>query len=156
LQQSAIAPRIRRPLEEESFIKQLAQEEDAPFSTMRELLVFAAALALSRGEGPLPFEKSSEPIPFQVFESAQLDKFIDTLALVVTEDHNILVEEKLPDRIAIFEGLAARGLDILRREIGASRGRAHLDVLRDLVLDEFKGQGQEETSLDHLLSELEG
>lgn len=157
MQPAMVAPRVKRPLEDDDFIKRLTSEEDAPFTTIRDLLVYCAALAFDRKEEPSRFEKSAEPLPFQIFESAQLDKFIDMLALVVSKDHNILIEERLPERIEVFEQLAASGLKILRRALEAARGRSALDVVRDLTLDEFrKREGHVTTNLEHLLSELDG
>jgi dnd system-associated protein 4 len=156
MQSSMTAPRVKRPLEDEDFIKRLTVEDDAPFTTIRDLLVYCAALAFNRKAEPHRFEKTAEPVPFQIFESAQLDKFIDILALVVSKDHNILTEERLPERIEIFERFAASGVKILRQALDAAKGRSALDVLRDLTLDEFrKREGHVATNLEHLLSELD-
>jgi dnd system-associated protein 4 len=156
MQQPMAAPRIRRPSDDETFIKELTSEENAPFATIRDLLVFAAALAFNRGLPRRKFEKSAEPIPLQIFENASLDKFIDMLALVSSDDHNVLTDERLPERIAMFEEFAASGIEALRREMDVGN-RSSLDVLRDLTLDQFKAsKGAAETKLDHLISELEG
>ena len=155
-QPAMTAPRVKRPLEDEELTKRLTMADDAPFTTIRDLLVYCAALAYHRKAEPHRFEKTAEPVPFQIFESAQLDKFIDMLALVVSKDHNILIEERLSERIEIFERFAASGVGILRQALDSAKGRPALDVLRDLTLDEFrKREGQVVTNLEHLLSELD-
>jgi dnd system-associated protein 4 len=154
-QQAAVAPRVKRPAEYEELIKRLTSEAEASFGTMREALVFCAALAFGRGDGPLNFDRSAEPIPFQVFESANADKFIDMLALVVSGDHNILADESLAERIEIFEQYAARGLKILDDLLGAAKGRSSADTIRELTLDAYDRSDGPTSDLAQLLSELD-
>ena len=59
MQQPMTAPRIRRPSDDETLIKDLTSEENAPFATIRDLLAFAAALAFNRGAPRRTFEKSA-------------------------------------------------------------------------------------------------
>lgn len=129
--------RVRRPKDKEPLIQQLLAENDGIFTSMAEVLLFAAALGWSRGdEGRVPFDKPGEPIRFEVFKKMPTaDAFIEALAVMVTPgDAEILGESRALDRIRIFEEYANGGLVALQGELNTSRSSV-AETLIGLVRD---------------------
>ncbi|GGL03200.1 DNA phosphorothioation-associated protein 4 [Streptomyces flaveus] len=129
--------RVRRPKDKELLIQQLLVENDGIFSSMAEVLLFAAALGWSRGnDGKVPLDKYGEPIRFDVFKKMPTaDAFIEALAVMVSPgDTEILSDSRALDRIRIFEEYANGGLAILQGELNTSRSPV-AEILIDLVRD---------------------
>lgn len=129
--------RVRRPKDKEELVQQLLVENDGIFTSMAEVLLFAAALGWSRGDaGRVPLGKYGEPIRFDVFKKMPTaDAFIEALAVMVTPgDAEILSEGRALDRIRIFEEYANGGLAVLQGELNTSRSPV-TETLIDLVRD---------------------
>ena len=88
------------------------------FPTIRELLTFAAFLGRSRGSR-LRFdgEYSTEDIQGVIYEDTEALEFIWLMALLETEDANILKDGSEKKCAEIFEEYANCGLDILAKEL---------------------------------------
>lgn len=129
----AIEARVRRPKDKEELIQQMLAEGDGPFTTMRDVLLFAAAFGWHRQRHE-SLGEAGEPIRYEVFRrSATAEAFIDSLAAIShPEDPSILADNRLPERIELFEEYANGGLAELQGEINASRSTV-TEVLAGLV-----------------------
>jgi dnd system-associated protein 4 len=125
--------RVRRPKDKEELIQQMLADGDGPFTTMRDVLLFAAAFGWYRQRHE-PLGDTGEPIRYEVFlRSATAEAFIDSLSVISRpDDPSILADDRLPERIAIFEDYANGGLAELQGEINASRSTV-TEVLAGLV-----------------------
>lgn len=123
--------RVRRPADKDQLLKTLTENQQ-PFSTMAHALVFAAALGYAESRRT-PFEKSSEPIPWEVFANTGADQFVDMLAGVVADETDILGEDRADDRLDIFEEFANGGLELIADQLAADH-RPPLESLLDLIL----------------------
>jgi dnd system-associated protein 4 len=122
--------RVRRPTGHEALLKRLASDE-GPFSTLAEVLTFAAAVGYSEGRREA-FTASGEQIDFDIFERLGADRLIDMLAATVNEDVAILGPSQADERLTIFEEFANGGLSVLAGTLEDARG--DLDRLLTLVL----------------------
>jgi dnd system-associated protein 4 len=141
--------RVRRPKDKEPVLTALVNEpEGGPFTTFREVLVFAAALGVASNRR-VPFEPTSEPIPWEVFGNTATPT-MDMIAAVTTEEPEILGDDRIDDRLTIFEEYANGGLEIIRERL-ANDPRPALDVVLDIVLDHEGGTGMEAFDLEGIL-----
>src|SRR4051794_28770081 len=124
-----MARRVRRPKDKEALLSQLVDE--GPFATYREALIFAAALGVADGRRAA-FDQSSEPIPWEVF-AVTATPAMDMIAAVTTDEIDVLADDRIDDRLTIFEEYANGGLDVIRERL-ASDARPAFDVLLDIVL----------------------
>lgn len=137
--------RVRRPAQHEQLIKRLAGEE-GPFSTLAEVLTFAAGLGYAEGRRE-PFSASGEQIDFDVFQRLGVEGFIDMLAAAVHEDVSILGPDRADERLTVFEEFANGGLEVLQSRI--SQSRADLDSLLSIVLErESEAAAEPEAGVD--------
>jgi dnd system-associated protein 4 len=129
----AIEARVRRPKDKEELIQQMLADGDGPFTTMRDVLLFAAAFGWHRQRHE-PLGDTGEPIRYEVFRrSATAEAFIDSLGVISRpNDPSILADDRLAERIIIFEEYANGGLAELQGEINASRSTV-TEVLAGLV-----------------------
>jgi dnd system-associated protein 4 len=109
-------PPIRRPQDHDELIKRLTAKDkyrnvDTPFTVMYDLLVFAASLGFKL-EKRVPFSKSGEPIDFATMKSnAYFEQLLSTIAVLTFEgDHTCLSDDRLAERIRLFEEYANGGL----------------------------------------------
>ena len=123
--------RVRRPAQHDQLMKRLAGEE-GPFSTLAEVLTFAAGLGYSEGRRE-PLTASGEQIDFDVFQRLGVEGLIDMLAAAVHDDVAILSPDQYDERLTVFEEFANGGLDILQSRLAQSK--ADLDSLLTVVLD---------------------
>lgn len=129
-------PRVRRPADKEDLITKLAGDSpDAMFSSMRDLFIFAAALAKSEGRH-VPFSTSAgDPIRLELFQrDGTHELLINVLAVLEhPDDPEILREERAAERIAIFEGYVNGGLEIVQAHLNSHPLVREDDVLNMLV-----------------------
>ena len=123
--------RVRRPSQHDQLMKRLANDE-GPFSTLAEVLTFAAGLGYAEGRRE-PLDTSGEQIDFDVFQRLGAEGFIDMLAAAVHEDVTILGPAMSDERLTVFEEFANGGLGILQSRLAQSKG--DLDSLLTIVLD---------------------
>lgn len=124
--------RIRRAEDKAPLLKTLT-ENQRPFATMANALVFAAGLGHLEGRR-IPLGKEAEAIPWEVFVNIGAQTFIDMLAGVVADETDILSDERQNDRLDIFEEYANGGLQIIQDRL-AVNNRPPLQVLIDMALE---------------------
>lgn len=123
--------RIRRPKDKAELFDRL-QQGDSPFTTMRDVLLFAAGLGWSR-ERRIPFDRTDEPIHWHTMTSRPgAEPLINMLALSQTDDVTILSEERFEERALMFEEYANGGLEVLR-ELVANSPKSVVDIVQQLV-----------------------
>ncbi|WP_020555778.1 DNA phosphorothioation-associated protein 4 [Embleya scabrispora] len=126
--------RFRRPADHEDLLTAMTTK-DGPFTTLYEAMMFAATLGARKGV-PTPFTRTDEPINLsRLGNRTHGEILVDLLAAArVTDDPKILADDRLQDRVRIFEEYANTGLNFIRGELNAS-GRDISDVVNNLVLD---------------------
>ena len=143
--------RVRRPKDKESLLARLVEEK--VFETYRDALVFAAALGYSRS-AKRSFDQTSEPIPWSVFSGAGHEALVNMLAVMLTEDFELLSHDRFGERLVTFEEYANGGLDILA-EVLRRADRQSLDVVLDFIMDaEEVKEPREEIEIEKFASEL--
>ncbi|MBC6456610.1 DNA phosphorothioation-associated protein 4 [Actinomadura sp. HBU206391] len=125
--------RVRRPLEHEDLIGRLTTKEGGPFTNYWQVLAFAAALGWSRGRRE-QFEKHGESIRYGLFNSsATISALIDSMGVLAhPNDAGILAEDRLPERIKVFEEYANGGLAIIQGELNSGAHVRPMDVILNL------------------------
>lgn len=124
--------RIQRAEDKKHLVKTLT-ENQRPFATMANALMFAAGLGFLEGRR-IPLGKTAEAIPWEVFMNIGAETFIDMLAGVVADETDILSDERENDRLIIFEEYANGGLQIIQDRLAADN-RPPLQILIDMVLE---------------------
>lgn len=135
--------RVRRPADKEELIAKLTSGEDKVFPTIKDLLVFAAALGRSE-ERRTPLQSAgSDPVRLDTFvRDSSVDYFMYALAIAESpDDPELVAEERTAERIKIFEEYANGGLEVLQ---GLLNARAHLPI--DDALASIVSEGQRSTS----------
>lgn len=140
--------RVRRPKEKEEILTTLIEE--GPFTTFREVLIFAASLGMTSGHR-VGFDQTSEPIPWEVFGSSANEATIDMIAAATNDEPDILADDRIDDRLEIFEEYANGGLEIIRERL-AGDARPPLDVILEIILDHESGDGKGAFDLESILS----
>ena len=105
--------RICRPKEFEEFLTMLVSERQI-FQTKQKALMFAAALGAHRNKRE-ELTTRGEGIRIDIFQRAVDDSVIDALAIAVTNDLHVLADDRVEERITIFEESAAAGLRELQK-----------------------------------------
>lgn len=128
-----VEPRVRQPKDHGALLEQLRTNNDGPFSTKAEALVFAAAVGWSKKQRR-PFTEYLEPIRYHVVaRSGTVESFISALAVLEhPDDPQILSDERVQDRITVFEEYANGGLVELQSKINTGRGTVR-EVLAEFV-----------------------
>jgi len=114
---------IRRPDSAEPLIERLttsgSSDEPAIFSTIMDLLIFAAGIGFSlKRRSPVP--TGGKGVPIRIFENNQKDGLIYMLALAATEDPKSLLPEHDEKTAMIFEEYAAAGLEEIQMWLNAN------------------------------------
>jgi dnd system-associated protein 4 len=138
--------RVRRPRDKDELLTTLVEE--GPFTTFREALVFASALGVA-AQRRVPFDQTSEPIPWEVFGNTAAPT-MDMIAAVTSDEIDILADDRIDDRLTIFEEYANGGLEVIRERL-ANDPRPALDVALDIVLDHEGGTGKDAFDLESIL-----
>ena len=137
---NVVDPRVRRPERHEVLIQQL--RNDAGFPAMRDVMLFAAGVGFGQGRR-VPFDKSGEPIRYEILTNDALaEPFVSMLAAVTKEgDPEILDASRLPERITIFEEYANGGLEYIQEQLNTRR--EPLDVIiRSLTTEAVSDAGE--------------
>ncbi len=72
------------------------------------------------------------------------------IAAVTTDEIDILADDRIDDRLQIFEEYANGGLEVIRERL-ANDPRPALDVILDIVLDHEGGAGTDAFDLESIL-----
>jgi dnd system-associated protein 4 len=125
--------RVRRPLEHDELIGRLTTKEGGPFPNYWQVLVFAAALGWSRGRRE-SFEKTGESIRYGLFSnSATVSATVDSLGVLAhPNDAAIMADDRLPERVRVFEEYANGGLSIIQGELNSGAHIRPMDVVLNL------------------------
>ncbi|MEU0475699.1 DNA phosphorothioation-associated protein 4 [Streptomyces olivaceus] len=148
----ATVDRFRRPAQHEELLNELSGK-DGPFRTLVEALMFAAALGQRKNRRE-EFDKSGESIRLALMEGRVYgDVLIDMLAAVeVQQDPKILADDRLDERVRIFEEYANGGLSYIRGELNTAATR-DLDVLiGNLVMDALTAPAEEDDEVGAIMS----
>ena len=132
--------RARRPQEHAVLIEVL--QEEAGFTTYRDVLLFAAAVGWGQ-DRRVPLKGSAgEGIRLEVLTNpAYSDSLISMIAVnAVSDDPEILDAARLEERIRIFEEYANGGLEYIQEQINTRRQTAALVVL-DVVTNTLAHDG---------------
>jgi dnd system-associated protein 4 len=129
--------RIRLAKDKGELVKRLVEsdEDNAPFETYADVVMFAATLGYERHQAvPLDdvIAKEPAPIAWDVFRSRGYDRTIRLLAIATTEEVSVLSlssEEAIARQIQILEEYANGGLQILQEEL-----RGIIDITHHLPL----------------------
>jgi dnd system-associated protein 4 len=129
-------PRIKVAKDKAELVQKLIDTKGTTgaFQTYADVIAFAASLgAKYQKRSPLPEISKSEPAPInlEVFISRGYDSLIKLIAVVATQDINILSQdtEAEEQRILIFEEYANGGLEKLREDL-----RGAVDYTERLLL----------------------
>jgi dnd system-associated protein 4 len=128
--------RVRRPAQHEALMQRLSGEE-GPFSTLAEVLTFAAGLGYAEGRRK-PVDKTAESIDFSVFAHQGAEDLIDMLAAAADQDIAILGSDREDERLTVFEEFAHGGLDVLQSQMEQEEAKPYLDSLLTIII-EHKG-----------------
>lgn len=140
--------RIRLAKDKGELVKRLVEsdEDNAPFETYADAVMFAASLGYQRNQAvPLDDTIAKEPAPiaWEIFRSRGYDRTIRLLAIAKTEDVNVLSlssPEAIAKQVHILEEYANGGLQILQDEL-----RGIVDITHHLPLMLLKQQHPQES-----------
>ncbi|WP_316749181.1 DNA phosphorothioation-associated protein 4 [Streptomyces herbicida] len=152
----AVEERFRRPAEHEKLLTDLTGK-DGPFRAMVDAMMFAAALGKSKGRR-VPFDKTGEPIRLALLENRTYgDVLVNLIAAAeVSEDAKILGDDRLKERMLIFEEYANGGLQYLQGELNASGRRDFVSIVSNLMMDALTtSPASEEVSVSGMLEEAQ-
>ena len=144
--------RVRRPADKESLFKELTDGDDAIFETYKDLMVCAACIGFSHGSRK-PFDRSLEPIAWNIFNGQTDAAIVNAIALAEEKELDVLLEteDAFDRKLTIFEEYANAGLEMIKQRVLDLPGSA-LENMLDLVF-EFSPDRVEVPDLD-LLSKL--
>ncbi|MFA7265060.1 MAG: DNA phosphorothioation-associated protein 4 [Candidatus Nanopelagicales bacterium] len=104
---------VRRPADKEELLQRLVDRESGAFPTMRDALVFAAALGWRR-QMRIPFRESAGTIEYAtLINRFGTEDLLMVMSFAETGDAQVLGANRLADRITIFEEFANGGLQKL-------------------------------------------
>ena len=108
---------VRRSKDYEVMLRDLCQDsEKAIFRSYKDLLVLAACIGF-RDRVREPFERSAEPVGMHIFRGEFDETLFHAMALVETNDPNVMGDNCESQRIALFEEYANAGLTVIRKQI---------------------------------------
>jgi len=124
--------RVKRPSSKDDLLDQLTDKEKAGiFETYKDAILFAAAIGAFKGKSK-SFEKSSEPIDYNIFsKSADNEALIHLLSIYKADSIDILSDKNSDERVAILEEYANAGLEIIEGKI--KKSTTVLDAMLDLI-----------------------
>lgn len=104
---------ISKSQEFEEMIQELGNQPDSIFSSMKDVMIFCALLALHKKQDRRPIgKKGGDSIKIEIFKEDFC--IIDIIALFISNDLSILTEERLDEKLTIFEEYANAGVAYLK------------------------------------------
>ena len=143
--------RIRRPQQHETLMAELQSE--AGFQTLRDILLFAAALGCRHGRR-VAFTSAGEPIRYETLTVPAFSEALVNMiaANVVTDDPEIMDGVRIEERINIFEEHANGGLEYIQELVNVRHQTAALVVIQLVTEALSESGGAQPVSVDELLS----
>jgi dnd system-associated protein 4 len=150
-------PRVRRPADKAELIARLAEGNDAVFPSMRDLFVFAAALGkVDERRRPLT-RAAKDPIRLDLFRAdAGHELLLQSLAVLAhPDDAEILREDRVDERIEIFEEYVNGGLELLQEHLDAGKLKTDDEVIMAMLSAYFDHQdGGDDVNLSQFADDL--
>jgi dnd system-associated protein 4 len=135
--------RVRRPKDKEQLLSLLTDREKlGPFGSYKDALVFAAALGYANRKS-VPFEQSSEPIDWGVFNGFGDEALVNMLPIAEERRLELLAPEQFDDRLTRFEQYANGGLAMIQQKLAGSTAEP-LDVVLELIQSLRNKRGEDE------------
>ena len=154
----AVDRRIRRPAEREDVLRLLISE--GPLDTLRDAMLFAAALGKSRNHR-LPFTQSAEPIHWQTMIGRLGTESVVNMIAVTEESGEevvdralVMSDERFEERAKCFEEYANGGLEILGAELERSPESPTSVVLKLILASLDEEPADEVPQLDKIVEDL--
>jgi dnd system-associated protein 4 len=143
----AVDDRFRRPAEHKQLLDELTGK-DGPFRALVDAMMFAAALGKRKGT-PVSFTETDEPIRLALLENRPFgDVLVDLLAAAeISGDAKVLADDRLKERLNIFENYANAGLHYLQGEINTSGSRDLVAIVSNLVMEALTAKPEEEKDI---------
>jgi dnd system-associated protein 4 len=129
-----VARRVRRPADKAELLTKLTEDKESQvFSSQIDAMMFAAALGAHRSQSA-KFEKSLEPMVFELFSRrSDYEALFHLLAIEKSGGIDLLGDAKAEDRLTTFEEFANAGLQEIAQKVRGGE-RSPLDAVIDLVL----------------------
>lgn len=122
--------RVNRAKDKHDFFEEMTR--NGPFEDNRDVLIFAAAVGWYE-KNSLPLGAKDEPIRWETATNRRgTEALVNMIAVAETSDPEILANDRFDERLAIFEGYANGGLEILRNLL-ATEPRPAVDVILELI-----------------------
>lgn len=122
--------RVNRAKDKHDFFEEITR--NGPFEDNRDVLVFAAAVGWYE-KNSIPLGVKDEPIRWETATNRRgTEALVNMIAVSETGDPEILAADRFDERLAIFEGYANGGLEILRSLL-ATEPRPAVDVILELI-----------------------
>ena len=126
--ESTVEPRVRPPADlEGSVVEPLLAS--GYFRRKFEVMAFAAALAYALGLPPREVGVTGEGIRLSIFRANRQEVGIDLIGIDVSRDLTAISDDRLEERVRVFEQYAAAGLLYLQEQCF----EASNDVLAGLI-----------------------
>ena len=120
---------IRRSEEHSDLMKRLIgasphKQQEAAFKFMYDVLVFAASVGFKQKKRVAIEKFVSDPIPYATMKGNEFfETLLSTIAVLTFEgDHTCLSDDRLADRIRIFEEYANGGLVYIAEQLKGYQG----------------------------------
>lgn len=143
--------RVRRPNQHEALIIEL--RDDAAFSTIRDTLLFAAAVGVRMARRVAFTAVGGDPIRYETLTGPTFsDALISMLAAKeAPDDPEILDSSRLEERVRIFEEFANGGLEYVQEQVNIRHQPASQVVIALATEALAEDAGAEPASIDELL-----
>src|SRR4051794_21625265 len=139
--------RGKRPKDKEELIQRLVGGSEGPFSEIRDVLTFAAALGFKEGRR-VTFAGSGGDIRWETFKNRRGTEQLVGMLAVAEKDRDVVADNRFADQIEVFEEYANGGLEILQETLGRFPHRRARDVVLEMIQNEVIDQGESEDPLD--------
>lgn len=129
--------RVYPPKEYEELLDRLTAE--GLFDTKQKALTFAAGLGHYLKKRT-PVDKKGVAIRYDIFSNVLDDGYVNALAVAEGGDLKFLGQDRIDDKVMIFEEYAHTGLAEIQRRL--AQPGDHLDALLKLAYDASHGQSE--------------
>lgn len=144
---AAAAPRrVPRPGDKEEVIQRLLVTKDGPFTEIRDVLTFAAALGYQEGRR-IPLTSRGEAIRWDTFKNRRgTEQLVGLIAVGGSEDREIVADSRFDEQIEAFAEYANGGLEVIRERLNQSHRLAR-EVILEMVQDSLTEERHDDDPL---------